>query len=229
MSVTADEKTAGEQGGEDLGKQARKLASRSSQAVWKPGPDRVGPLEVLAEQDRTRVPELIPVRYGRMLASAFTFYRGAAAIMAADLAAEPRFRPPGAALRRRPPLQLRRLPGPRPTARLRHQRLRRDPAGAVRVGRQAAGRERRDRCPRPRLQRVRVRNRGARRRSAPTATAMARFATMGDLDVWYARIDVEDGRRAQWQSRRQKGATAAGSKRTSRRRATRTACGRLPS
>src|ERR1700733_10033492 len=73
----------------DPGKQARKRASRSSQADWKPGPDRVGPLKVLAEQDKTRVPELVPVRYGRMLASAFTFYRGAAGIMAADLAASP--------------------------------------------------------------------------------------------------------------------------------------------
>jgi uncharacterized protein (DUF2252 family) len=71
------------------GRRARKSASRSSQADWEPGPDRVGPLEVLAEQDKTRVPELVPVRYGRMLASAFTFYRGAAAIMAADLAASP--------------------------------------------------------------------------------------------------------------------------------------------
>jgi uncharacterized protein (DUF2252 family) len=73
----------------NVGRKARKSASRSSQADWEPGPDRVGPLEVLAEQDKTRVPELVPVRYGRMLASAFTFYRGAAAIMAADLAASP--------------------------------------------------------------------------------------------------------------------------------------------
>jgi uncharacterized protein (DUF2252 family) len=71
------------------GKKARKSAGRSSQADWEPGPDRIGPLEVLAEQDKTRVPELVPVRYGRMLASAFTFYRGAAAIMAADLATTP--------------------------------------------------------------------------------------------------------------------------------------------
>jgi uncharacterized protein (DUF2252 family) len=74
---------------ERLGKEARKSASRSSQAVWAPAPDRVDPLQVLAEQDATRVPELVPVRYGRMLASAFTFYRGAAGIMAADLAASP--------------------------------------------------------------------------------------------------------------------------------------------
>ena len=71
------------------GKEARKRASRSSQATWEPGPGRVSPLKVLAEQDKSRVPELVPVRYGRMLASAFTFYRGAAAIMAADLASTP--------------------------------------------------------------------------------------------------------------------------------------------
>jgi uncharacterized protein (DUF2252 family) len=71
------------------GKEARKRASRSSQASWQPGPERTSPVEILAEQDKSRVPELVPVRYGRMLASAFTFYRGAAAIMAADLAASP--------------------------------------------------------------------------------------------------------------------------------------------
>jgi uncharacterized protein (DUF2252 family) len=71
------------------GKQARKLVTRSAQAAWEPGPERVSPLAILAEQDETRVPGLVPVRYGRMLASAFTFYRGAAAIMAADLAAGP--------------------------------------------------------------------------------------------------------------------------------------------
>ncbi|HTT94375.1 MAG TPA: DUF2252 domain-containing protein [Solirubrobacterales bacterium] len=75
--------------GSRRGRLARKAASRSSQGVWEPGPDRIDPLQVLAEQDRTRVPELVPVRYGRMLVSPFTFYRGAAAIMAADLGAAP--------------------------------------------------------------------------------------------------------------------------------------------
>ncbi len=75
--------------GREAGKAARKAAPRSEQGHWEPGPDRVGPLEILSEQDRTRVPELVPVRYGRMLASAFTFYRGAAAIMANDLASAP--------------------------------------------------------------------------------------------------------------------------------------------
>jgi uncharacterized protein (DUF2252 family) len=73
----------------ELGKAARKQAPRSSHGAWDVGPGRVGPVEVLAEQDGARVPQLVPVRYGRMLASAFTFYRGAAAIMAADLASGP--------------------------------------------------------------------------------------------------------------------------------------------
>ena len=71
------------------GREARQRVSRSAQGAWEPGPKRTGPLEILAEQDRTRVPELVPVRYGRMLASAFTFYRGAAGIMAADLGSTP--------------------------------------------------------------------------------------------------------------------------------------------
>src|SRR6201991_3178169 len=87
MSATETEPVV--ESGPQQGKQARKVIPRSAQAEWKPGPDRVPPLEVLAEQDTTRVPQLVPVRYGRMLASAFTFYRGAAAIMAADLAASP--------------------------------------------------------------------------------------------------------------------------------------------
>lgn len=68
-----------------FGKETRKRVSRSGQADWAAGPERTDPVDILAAQDETRVAALIPVRYGRMLASAFTFYRGAAAIMAADL------------------------------------------------------------------------------------------------------------------------------------------------
>jgi uncharacterized protein (DUF2252 family) len=173
------------------GKEARRRISRSAQAVWEPGPDRVGPVEVLAKQDLTRVPELVPVRYGRMLASAFTFYRGAAAIMAADLAAGP-----DSGLR----VQLcgdahlsnfgvfqapdRRLvfdindfdethPGPFEWD---VKRL----AASIAIG---------------------ARDRGfkkAQRRAAVLGsvrayrTAMADFAAMNEIDVWYARLDVED-------------------------------------
>ena len=72
------------------GKEAATAAPRSTPRRWKPAADRPDPIALLEEQAETRVPELVPIRYGRMLVSPFTFYRGAALIMAADLAATPR-------------------------------------------------------------------------------------------------------------------------------------------
>ncbi len=57
-------------------------------ASGSPAPDRTDPLEILALQATTRIPDLVPIRYGRMAASPFAFFRGAAAVMAADLAHE---------------------------------------------------------------------------------------------------------------------------------------------
>ena len=71
------------------GKQARKQVTRSSHRDWAPADDRPSARDVLAEQDKSRVPELVPIRYGRMLVSEFTFFRGAAAIMASDLGHRP--------------------------------------------------------------------------------------------------------------------------------------------
>jgi uncharacterized protein (DUF2252 family) len=72
------------------GKAARKEVPRASHATFEPAPHRRDPVELLEVQAATRVPELVPIRYGRMLVSPFTFYRGGALIMAADLAATPR-------------------------------------------------------------------------------------------------------------------------------------------
>jgi uncharacterized protein (DUF2252 family) len=72
------------------GKAARAEVPRSSHATFEPLPTRGDPIELLERQATTRVPELVPIRYGRMLVSPFTFYRGAALIMANDLAATPR-------------------------------------------------------------------------------------------------------------------------------------------
>jgi uncharacterized protein (DUF2252 family) len=72
------------------GKAARREVPRSSHAGFTPGPYRPDPVTMLEQQAVTRVPELVPIRYGRMLVSAFTFYRGAALIMASDLAGTPR-------------------------------------------------------------------------------------------------------------------------------------------
>ncbi len=71
------------------GKAARAEVPRPSHATFKPSPNRPDPVKVLQRQAKTRVPELVPIRYGRMLVSPFTFYRGAALIMAGDLAATP--------------------------------------------------------------------------------------------------------------------------------------------
>jgi uncharacterized protein (DUF2252 family) len=177
--------------GPELGRKARKRAPRTSQAGWAPGPDRVDPLQVLAEQDTTRVPQLVPVRYGRMLASAFTFYRGAAAIMAADLAASPdsglRVQLCGDAhlsnfgVFQAPDRRLvfdindfdETLPGPFEWD---VKRL----AASLVVG---------------------ARDRGFSTAEGEAAalsaagtyrTAMAGFAEMKELDVWYARLDVEE-------------------------------------
>jgi uncharacterized protein (DUF2252 family) len=72
------------------GKAARGEVPRSRHGVFEPTAHRVDPIELLERQAGVRIPELVPIRYGRMLASPFTFYRGAALIMAADLAATPR-------------------------------------------------------------------------------------------------------------------------------------------
>jgi uncharacterized protein (DUF2252 family) len=71
------------------GKEARDRAPLSSHGGWTPASDRPDPVGLLQEQNRTREPDLVPVRHGRMLVSPFTFYRGADKITAADLAGTP--------------------------------------------------------------------------------------------------------------------------------------------
>ncbi len=71
------------------GRELRASASRSSHAQWAPPADRPDPVTVLEEQAKARVPDLIPIRYGRMIASPFAYFRGAAASMAWDLAHTP--------------------------------------------------------------------------------------------------------------------------------------------
>jgi uncharacterized protein (DUF2252 family) len=80
---TVDERVA-------RGKAARADVPRSSHGEWEPAPGRRDPVDLLEEQAHTRVPELVPIRYGRMLTSPFAFFRGGAYLMAADLAGTPR-------------------------------------------------------------------------------------------------------------------------------------------
>lgn len=73
----------------DAGRALRETLPRSSHATWKPPAKHRDPITVLAASDRDRLPELVPIRYGRMLRSPFTFYRGSAGLMAYDLANTP--------------------------------------------------------------------------------------------------------------------------------------------
>src|SRR5262249_8707076 len=74
----------------DLGRVLRETVPREAHAAWRAPADRRSPVDVLEAQAAGRLPDLVPVRYGRLLASPFAFFRGAAAVMAMDLAALPR-------------------------------------------------------------------------------------------------------------------------------------------
>jgi uncharacterized protein (DUF2252 family) len=172
------------------GRAVRKVVKRSSHGEWAPAAGRPSARSILARQDAVRVQELVPIRYGRMLDSAVSFYRGAAAVMASDLAASPStglevqlcgdahlsnfgfFAAPD----RRLVFDVNdfdeTLPGPF------EWDVKRMAASFAVAGR------------------ARGLGPKARRRVTIAALreyreAMRRFAAMGDLDVWYARLDVE--------------------------------------
>jgi uncharacterized protein (DUF2252 family) len=74
----------------ERGRDARRLVPRGSHAQWAPAPDRPDPVELLEAQAKDRIQELLPIRYGRMMASPFAFMRGSAIVMAHDLAGAPK-------------------------------------------------------------------------------------------------------------------------------------------
>ncbi|HEY4097056.1 MAG TPA: DUF2252 family protein, partial [Baekduia sp.] len=74
----------------DRGRAVRAQVPRSRLGDWEPSPNRRSPADLLEQQAKTRVSELVPIRHGRMLVSPFTFFRGGAFLMAADLADSPR-------------------------------------------------------------------------------------------------------------------------------------------
>jgi uncharacterized protein (DUF2252 family) len=174
-----------------LGKAARAHAPRSSHAGFQAPASRADPIELLEGQAATRVPELVPIRYGRMLVSPLTFYRGAALIMASDLAPAPRS---GLTVQccgdahlsnfgvfASPERQLvfdvndfdETLPGPWEWD---VKRL----STSLLIAAQGNGfsAKHQDRIVLESVEEYR--------------TAMARFAGTGDLDVWYAHLDIED-------------------------------------
>jgi len=72
-----------------LGRNHRKQRPRSSHAEWTPEPNRRNPIKLLQPQDKGHIKKLLPIKYGRMLASPFAFYRGSSSVMASDLASTP--------------------------------------------------------------------------------------------------------------------------------------------
>ncbi|MGB3713035.1 MAG: DUF2252 domain-containing protein [Candidatus Promineifilaceae bacterium] len=73
----------------EYGKTLRELVPHNSHGLWEPGPDRPDPISLLQEQDASRLQDLVPIKYGRMVASPFAFLRGSATVMAADLSNTP--------------------------------------------------------------------------------------------------------------------------------------------
>ncbi len=173
-----------------MGKDARVRAHRASQAEFEPKSSRPDPVELLEGQSQGRVQELVPIRYGRMLVSAFTFYRGAALIMASDLATTPNsglnvqlcgdahlsnfglFASPERALMFDVNDFDETLPGPW------EWDVKRLAASAV-----IAARDREFTAKEARTAAIEV--------GASYRQEMARLAVMSTLDVWYSHIDVE--------------------------------------
>src|SRR3954452_16172023 len=171
------------------GRAVRSATPRSSHGDWTPAADRPDPIELLEEQAANREPSLVPIRYGRMAASPFAFYRGAAYILASDLAGSPdsgiRVQLCGdahlsnfggfASPERELVFDLNdfdeTLPGPWEWD---VKRL----AASLEV----AGRSRNFGS--------KLRRRIVRRAVAEYREAMRRFAVMKAMDVWYARIDA---------------------------------------
>src|SRR5215472_1115311 len=71
------------------GRQLREKEARADHGIWRAPSGRADPIDILRRADATRQPDLVPLRYGRMLQTPFTFYRGSAGVMAADLARTP--------------------------------------------------------------------------------------------------------------------------------------------
>src|SRR5215212_9650518 len=90
LSPGATQEAASYQRRHERGRAARQVVPRGSHAEWEPAPDRPDPVDLLEAQARDRIPDLLPIRYARMMASPFAFMRGSAIVMANDLASTPK-------------------------------------------------------------------------------------------------------------------------------------------
>ena len=212
----------------ERGKAARAEVPRTSHADWAPAPGRPDPIELLEQQAATRVPELLPIRYGRMLVSPFTFFRGGALIMASDLAATPRS---GFQVQLCGDAHLSNFGvfgTPERQPRVLHQRFRRDAIPARGSGISSASRRAWPSQAAIATTRLRSAERSCSRRPRSTATAMREFAGKSNLDVWYARMDIA-AKIAELRAPAQQASDRERPRRPSRRRVRRTNCGPSPS
>ena len=115
------------------GKALRNRLEREAHSKWTLPKSGRDPVKLVVESSKGRIPELVPIRYGRMMVSPFTFYRGTANIMAADLV-NAGHRNTSTALRRLPFAESRRVRNTRASLGLRHERLRRNAARTVGMG-----------------------------------------------------------------------------------------------
>jgi uncharacterized protein (DUF2252 family) len=90
LSPGAVQEAASYQRRHERGRAARQVVPRGSHAEWEPAPDRPDPVDLLEAQARDRIPDLLPIRYSRMMTSPFAFMRGSAIVMAHDLASLPK-------------------------------------------------------------------------------------------------------------------------------------------
>ena len=90
LSPGAAQAATGHRERQERGRAARRMVPRGSHAGWAPASDRPDPVDLLEAQARDRLPELLPIRYARMMASPFAFLRGSAIVMANDLASTPK-------------------------------------------------------------------------------------------------------------------------------------------
>jgi hypothetical protein len=166
----------------------RSDVARSAHSEWARRSDRADPAGVLIEQGKSRIRELLPIRYGRMRTDPFAFLRGAAAVIAAGLASSTGIRMQACGDAHLAKFRL--LRDARRVAGIRHQRLRADPAGSVRVGSQAAG----DQPPWWRVGLRIIPRRDARSLARTAARSyrehMAGLAQLSPIEDWNRRIDL---------------------------------------
>ncbi|HEY6712064.1 MAG TPA: DUF2252 domain-containing protein [Rubrobacter sp.] len=90
LSPGAAQEAASYQRRHERGRAARQVVPRGSHAEWEPAPDRPDPIDLLEAQASDRIPDLLPIRYSRMMTSPFAFMRGSVIVMAHDLASTPK-------------------------------------------------------------------------------------------------------------------------------------------